>query len=54
MDIYRYSILAVKRKFIIFGGYSVKRKVFTTQDIKSMKKFRNYFSFITVVNSINL
>ena len=34
-DICRYSILAVERKFIIFGGYSWKRKVLTNQDIKS-------------------
>ena len=34
-DIYKYSILAVERKFIIFGGYSWKRKVLTNQDIKS-------------------
>ena len=34
-DIYYYSILAVERKFIIFGGRSFKRKVLTNQDIKS-------------------
>ena len=34
-DIYSYSILAVERKFIIFGGFSDKRKVLTNQDIKS-------------------
>ena len=34
-DINSYSILAVERKFIIFGGYSRKRKVLTNQDIKS-------------------
>ena len=26
-DIYHYSILAVERKFIIFGGFSYKRKL---------------------------
>ena len=34
-DIFRYSILAVERKFIIFGGFSRKRKVLTNQDVKS-------------------
>ena len=33
-DIYGYSILAVEKKFIIFGGYSWIRKVFTNQEIK--------------------
>ena len=32
-NIYKYSILAVKRKFIMFGGWSDKRKVLTNQDI---------------------
>ena len=31
----RYSILSVERKFIMFGGWSYKRKVLTNQDIKS-------------------
>ena len=34
-DIYKYSILAVERTFIIFGGMSQKRKVFINQDTKS-------------------
>ena len=33
-DICFYSILAVERKFIIFGGWSKKRKVLTNQDIE--------------------
>ena len=32
-DIYEYAILAAEKKFIIFGGKSWKRKVFTNQDI---------------------
>ena len=50
-DIYMYSILAVKRTFIIFGGMSQKRSVLTDQDIKIIKIFRKYHYFITVVNS---
>ena len=33
-DISKYSILAVEKKFIIFGGFNSKRKVLTNQDIK--------------------
>ena len=34
-DIHWYSILAVEKKFIMFGGWSYKRKVLTNQEIKS-------------------
>ena len=34
-DIAEHSILAVEKKFIIFGGSSTKRKVLTNQDIIS-------------------
>ena len=45
-DIYLYSILAVERKFIIFGGMSHKRKVFTNQDIKRYKNiWKESFSY---------
>ena len=33
-DISRYSILAIEKKFIIFGGYTFERKVLTIQDRK--------------------
>ena len=33
-DISRYSILAIGRKFIVFGGWCQQRKVLTNQDIK--------------------
>ena len=52
--IYGYSILAVEKKFVIFGGSSWKRKVLTNQDVKSIKTFRKYHSLITEVNSIIL
>ena len=35
-----YSILAVERKFIIFGGYSYKRKVLPNQDIKNYENIQ--------------
>ena len=31
-DLYGYSILAVERKFIVFGGRAYNRKVLTKQD----------------------
>ena len=34
-DIYGYSIMAVEKTFIIFGGYSYKRKVLTKPTRKS-------------------
>ena len=42
MDIHWYSILAVEKKFIIFGGKSYIRKLLTNQDIKIRKTIRKY------------
>ena len=41
-DISAYSILAVEKKFIIFGGYCKKRKVLINSSIKVMKTSRKY------------
>ena len=52
-DIYYYSILAVEKKFIIFGGRS-HRKVLPNKDINSYETFWKCHSLVTVVNSNNL
>ena len=41
-DIRHYSILAVKKTFVIFGGYSEKRRVLTYQKMQHYESFKKF------------
>ena len=50
-DISFYSLMAVEKTFILFGGYSYQRGVLTNRDKKRQEFFRNFLkSFLISYN----